>query len=76
VRCAEALGVHITLQPGDPSAQMQRFDAHHDGEEADGTAKGKTGGLVISYFSPRFLYVACPRRRRADGIPSGRGNGE
>jgi hypothetical protein len=53
-RRADALGVHITLQPGDPSAQTQRFDAHHDG--ADGTTtKGQTRELVISYLSPRFF---------------------
>jgi hypothetical protein len=52
---ADVLGVHITLQPGDPSAQMQRFGAYNDGAKADGTTEGKMRELVISYLSPRFF---------------------
>jgi len=51
-RRAKALGVCIMLQPGDPSAETQRFRAHHDGaSETDGAARE----LVISYLSPRFF---------------------
>ena len=52
-RRGDAVGVVITLQPGDPSEQTQRFDARHDG--ADGMIEGKTRELVISYLSPRFF---------------------
>jgi Protein of unknown function (DUF1365) len=52
-RRGDALGVVITLQPGDPSEQTQRFDARHNG--ADGMIEGKTRELVISYLSPRFF---------------------
>jgi Protein of unknown function (DUF1365) len=49
-RRADALGVCITLRPGDPSAQVQHFNnAYTDG--ADGEARG----LVFSYLSPRFF---------------------
>lgn len=51
-RRADALGVCITLQPGDPSAQVQHFDPHRD--LADG-AGGATRSLIISYLSPRFF---------------------
>ena len=52
-RRAGELGVHITLQPGDPAAPIQRFDGHRDG--AAGTTEGETRELVISYLSPRFF---------------------
>ena len=46
---ADALGVCITLRPGDPSAQTQRFVAHTDKTD-EGVRE-----LVISYLSPRFF---------------------
>jgi hypothetical protein len=52
-RRADALGVVITLQPGDPSGQTQRFHARH--ERAAGMTEGKTRELVISYLSPRLF---------------------
>ncbi len=65
-RRADVLGVCITLQPGNPSAKIQRFfGTHHD----DGVARE----LVISYLSPRFftlLVLAGDARtalRRGDG---------
>ena len=47
---AKALGVCITLQPGDTVTETQRF--RHD--LGDGT-DGPTRELVISYLSPRFF---------------------
>ena len=65
-RRADVLGMCITLQPGDPSAKIQRFfGTHYD----DGVARE----LVISYLSPRFftlLVLAGDARtalRRGDG---------
>ena len=52
-RRADALGVCITLQPGDPSEQTQCFGAHRDGE--DKMINGAARELVISYLSPRFF---------------------
>jgi Protein of unknown function (DUF1365) len=48
-RRAAALGVCITLRPGDPSEQVQRFSACTDG------ADGEVRELVISYLSARFF---------------------
>jgi hypothetical protein len=70
-RRADALGVHITLQPGDPSAQTQRFDAHHGG--ADGTTKGKARELVISYLSPRFFTLLVLAGDAPTALRRGRG---
>jgi len=49
----DALGMVITLQPGDSSEQTHRFYAHHNG--AHGITEGKTRELIISYLSPRFF---------------------
>jgi hypothetical protein len=71
-RHAKALGVCITLQPGDPSTETQNFRAHHDG--ADGT-DGPARELVISYLSPRFftLLVLAEDARTALRRAGGRG---
>jgi hypothetical protein len=66
-RCADALGVAITLQPGDPSEQTQRFDAHHDG------ADGMTRKLVISYLSPRFFTLLILAGDASTALQWGRG---
>jgi hypothetical protein len=70
-RCADALGVAITLQPGDPSEQTQRFDAHHDG--ADGMTEEKTRELVISYLSPRFFTMLVLAGDAPTALQWGRG---
>jgi hypothetical protein len=48
-RPADALGVCITLRPGDPFTQAQRFDVRTDGMD------GGVRELAISYLSPRFF---------------------
>ena len=52
-RRADALGVCITLQPGDPSEQTQCFGPHRDGEDKMNNSAARE--LVISYLSPRFF---------------------
>lgn len=52
-RRADALGVCVILQPGDPSEQTQRFGAHRDGEDKMNNDAARE--LVISYLSPRFF---------------------
>jgi hypothetical protein len=70
-RCADALGVTITLQPGDPSEQTQCFDAHHD--EGNGMTDGKTRELVISYLSPRFFTLLVLAGDAPTALQWGRG---
>ena len=70
-RRADALGVRITLQPGDPSAQTQRFGAHHDG--TDRTTEGRTRELVISYLSPRFFTLLVLTGDAPTALRRGRG---
>ncbi|KAH9984716.1 hypothetical protein BJV77DRAFT_1089086 [Russula vinacea] len=68
-RRADALGVRITLQPGDPSAQTQRFGAHHDG--TDRTTEGRTRGSLSRtsrHASLRYLYSPGTRRRHFGGV--------
>ena len=62
-RRADALGVCIILQPGDPSEQRQYFGAHRDGKDKMNNAAAHE--LVISYLSPRFfttLLLSCDAR--------------
>lgn len=68
-RRADALGVVITLQPGDPSEQTQRFDARHDGARAE----GKTRELVISYLSPRLFTLLVLAGDATTALRWGRG---
>ena len=70
-RRADALGVAITLQPGDPSEQTQSFNAHHDRE--DGMTGGKARELVISYLSPRFFTLLFLAGDAPTAIQWGRG---
>ena len=70
-RRADALGVTITLQPGDPSEQPQQFNAHHDG--VDGMTGGKTRELVISYLSPRFFTLLVLAGEALTALQWGRG---
>jgi hypothetical protein len=70
-RRADALGVAITLQPGDPSEQTQRFAARHD--EADGMTEGKTRELVISYLSPRLFTLLVLAGDATTALHRGRG---
>jgi hypothetical protein len=67
--CPNALGVVITLQPGDP--QTQRFDAHHD--RTDGMTEGQTRELVISYLSPRFFMLLALTGDAPTALQWGRG---
>lgn len=73
-RRADALGVVITLQPGDPLEQTQRFDVHHD--EADGMTEGKTRELVISYLSPRFFTLLVLAGDAPTALQWGRGTAD
>ena len=71
-RRADTLGVVITLQPGNPSEQTQRFDAHRD--EANEMTEGKTRELVISYLSPRFFTVLVLAGDAPTALQWGRGS--
>jgi hypothetical protein len=71
-RRAKALGVCIMLQPGDPSAETQRFRALRDGaDETDGAARE----LVISYLSPRFFTLLVLADDARTALRCGRGGG-
>jgi hypothetical protein len=70
-RRAYALGVVITLQPGDPSEQTHRINAHHD--RADRMAEGRMRELVISYLSPRFFTLLVLAGYAPTALQRGRG---
>jgi hypothetical protein len=67
---ADALSVLITLQLGDPSEQMQRFDAHRKFRRSSGaraTTERKMRAKLLSRTCHRASYVARTTRwRRAD----------
>jgi len=75
-RRADAFGVCITLEPGDPSARVQRF-----GGSPPPTSPGGTSGparpctLVISYLSPRFFTLLMLARDGQTALRRGRGRG-
>ena len=71
VRCADTLGVVITLQPGNPSEQTQCFNVCYG--RADRMAEVETHELVILYLSPCFFTLLILAGDALTALQWGRG---
>jgi hypothetical protein len=74
-RRADALGVCITLEPGDPSARVQRFGGAPPPYPGGTSGPARPRTLVISYLSPRFFTLLVLARDGQTALRRGRGAG-